>query len=268
MALRPSTKNTPKPTKPKIAKKASKPAKNSKISRTVKPRAAPTKPEPLKLGLTDFTRALKDAVERSATEEIEVSFGGSAPLIRFRPASKYEDDVLEVPDDKRITIAQLRRMPNSYRALVIVGMVFVVSSGEHKVLMDRHPKFPKSVVDLHMKEYRRLARTTAQRIADKHARKASMGTREIMDFLELAAANQEIHNEEVIKRNDEIARQNNEIIELLAEVMDKGIITPELKAAVVRWQTREKTEIAKARLSERQRLATENDLEIYEVGTN
>ena len=228
------------------------------------PKAKAVARKPIGLGLTEFTRNLKENVEKSATKKVEVNFGGTVRHIRFRPASEHQDIVDDLDEDCVITIAQLRKMPNSYRALALVGEKFLVKSGEHEVVMDRHPNFPPRVVVSHMDRIRLQARTAAQRLSDQRIRKTSFGMKEILEAVEAAAAK----NDEIIRQNKEIAAQHEELISLLAEVSGKGFMTPDQEALLNRLKLAEDTKLAEERLSGRKTLYTEADLERNEVGTN
>jgi hypothetical protein len=258
-----SKKPTPTgPTRKATAKKAVDPVADRVPTRERKVKNV--EPKSLSLGLTEFTRNLKGYVERSAQEKIEVSFGGTIRHIRFRPAADYQDIVEEIPEECYITIAQLRKMPNSYRALALVGVEFVVSSGDYKVLMDRHDDFPPRVVVAHMDRIKRAARTAAQRLSDRRIRRTSVGMQEILEIVEAASSK----NEEIARQNAEIASQNEKIISLLAEVSRKGILTQEQEAFLNRLKLAEDRKLAEERVNGRRTLYTEKDLERNEVGTN
>jgi hypothetical protein len=245
-------------------------APTSKLKLKAKPKAA----GPVVLGMTDFTRSVKSALERSSEECLEVIFG-TPPQIHFLPASENEDEVDDVPEKRHISVTQLRARPLSYRTLVRVGIDFVVSSGAHKVLMKRHPKFDVRTIEPHMKDYRDEALTDNERMARRHAFKASRGTAEIMEFLQRATAEQEVRDSERAARDaeqqaryEETVRQNDEIIELLTKVMENGTLTAEQRATLVRFQNFERVRIAQERENGRKRLANERDLPRTEVGTN
>lgn len=255
--------------KPTIKAVVSKPSRAiKKPSGAAKPAAKASKATKAKqaekypgmLGMTQFTRDVPDAVSRASTDKCDILFSTnkSVPQIRLRPASLYEDEVDEIPAKNQIKISQLRKSSVTYRALVMIGEKFLVTSDSHKVIMDRHPDYPAKVVEEHMENYRRRAVSASQRMARKHAYRASKGTDKILDYLETISAEQEA-------RDEKRARRDSEILVILREVSEKGILTAEQKASID-WAVRTRLETVRVENEKLpKRLLTEKDLDRYEV---
>ncbi len=186
------------------------------------------------LGMTKFTREVKGAVERASSERVEVSFGTSSnvPQIRFRPVSLHPDVAKEVPEANRIPIKAVRVDGFQYRALVLTGTTFVVSSGVHSVIMDRHPDCPSDVLDAHLKARRAEIRSGAHASTRKHARRAAdAGEMALLCIRRIGA--------EQANRDADLAGVSEQIVDLLERVLASGVLSAEDKKLLARLRIRE-----------------------------
>ena len=140
------------------------------------------------LGLAEFRRRGGTAINTVAKTREELSFSSSktVPQIRLRPATLHPEIVEDIPQENRVLLKAITSNLTEYRALVIVGRAFLVTSGANSVIMDRHPECPCKIVDAQMKAWRAEVRASAHASTRKHARQAATTGEETLEFLRRA----------------------------------------------------------------------------------
>ena len=187
------------------------------------------------LGLADLRRNGGAAIENVATTGKEQSFSSSktVPQIRFRPASLHPDLVQEIPEENRVLLKVVTSNLTQYRALVIVGTSFLVTSGRHAVIMDRHPDCPCEIVEARMKAWRAEVRAGAHASTRRHAKRAATTGEETLEFVRRAAKAQE-------ERDAARTARDQRIIGLLEKILEKGgTLTPADRTLLERLKIKE-----------------------------
>ena len=124
-------------------------------------------------------------------ERKSFSSSKTVPEIRLRPATLHPEIVEDIPQENRVLLKAITSNLTEYRALVIVGRAFLVTSGANSVIMDRHPECPCKIVDAQMKAWRAEVRASAHASTRKHARQAATTGEETLEFLRRAVKAQE-----------------------------------------------------------------------------
>ena len=215
------------------------------------------------LGMTHFSRDASKNVVRSSEEKVELLFSTrDVPQIWFRPASEHKEEVDDVPESNVITATELRLGGMDYRSLVMIGIAFLVVSGKHKVIMDRHPHYPADNIRSFMRNYRKVAGTENQRLTRKYAFKASQRTeellerhKEMMDFLARMHAEQ-------ITNDEKIIRNTLNIVGALDDAADAGSLSLEC-----RQKLKDSAAELRTIVHGREKLRSAKELERYEVNS-
>jgi len=99
-----------------------------------------------------------------ATSGLAKSVGTSpgTPQIRLRPAASFPTKVAAVRQGHKLLFNEYKAVKRQVRALVAIGVPFVIRSNGRGVLVDRHPDFRSGLVD---KELARLKREAVGKFA-------------------------------------------------------------------------------------------------------
>lgn len=115
-------------------------------ARVVKTRA---KVEPEHLGWGDFIRGGGEVIAKIAREEFTINVGTSAatPQMRLRAAAKCPNRVARVREEHILLFDRFKAKRHQVRALIAMGLPFVIRSGKSRVLADRHPDFERDLIE-------------------------------------------------------------------------------------------------------------------------
>ena len=128
-----------------------------------------------------------------------------------------QDKIDNVVDMARISFAASKRNLVEYRALIMKGEAFIVTSGSHSVLLDRHEDCPHGVIDEFAKLWAHEARSRDAKRTGRNAKLAAENTIELVSSMK-----------EVISGLKSFQERHREIGNLLEELSDKNLIPQDL----------------------------------------
>ncbi|MBW4093286.1 MAG: hypothetical protein HIU82_19625 [Proteobacteria bacterium] len=207
-------------------------------------------PMPKFLGWADFDRTGGAAIVEVATSSIAKSIGTSPakPHVRLRPAAKFPRKVATIRKEHNLLFDEYKAARRQVRALIAMGVPFLIRSKGSRILVDRHPSFESDIIDKELgrrkkeavEEFAKSLRTVIEAMLVKKRRVGKIiSTKE----------------EHIAEPDGPYAQQRR-----LAETL-KPLLPEELYHGLVKFLDERSTESQIARVSKR----TADDLDRYEV---
>jgi hypothetical protein len=206
---------------------------------------------PEHLGWGDFIRGGGEVIAKIAREEITINVGTSAatPQMRLRPAAKCPNGVARVRDEHILLFDRFKAKRHQVRALIAMGLPFVIRSGKSRVLADRPPDFQRDLIDAEKADQKSLADALLYIITELATAKAAKPRRKPKAKPAVLPVTQDAQPDQPYR-----------VLRRLAEQM-RAFMGDELYAGIIRFlDTRgSDTQVANAGAK------TSDDLDRYEV---